>query len=129
MKNKISLAIRIALLLGLLATNGVAYAANGKATPFKATYTDLMFNTLDTCSGAHVLQGNGKVKDSETCMLSGDTSRVLAGTYVGAPKFCIPNNPCAVWSSDYDGQIAKNVTLTIIDNGDGTFTMDVVAYY
>jgi hypothetical protein len=129
MKTKLSFAIRIALLLGLLVTNGVVHASGGKATPFKATYTDLLFNTLDTCSGARVTQGNGKVKDSETCVLSGDTSRVVAGTYAGAPKFCIPNNPCAVWSSDYDGQIAKTVTITITNNGDGTFTMNVVAYY
>jgi len=55
MKNKIPLVISFALLLGLLATNSVAYAANGKATPFKAIYTDLMFNTFDTCSSTHVL--------------------------------------------------------------------------
>ena len=129
MKNKISLAQSIVLLLTLFTINGTAHAAGGGATPFKAQYTNLLFNTLDTCSGAHVIQGNGKVKDSQTCILSGDTSLVVTGTFVGNPGFCIPNNPCAVWASDFDGQIAKSVTITIVDNGDGTFTETVVAYY
>jgi hypothetical protein len=45
----------------------------------------------------------------------------------GNPHFCVATM-CGVWVSDFDGRKADSVTLTITDNGDGTFTEDIVAY-
>ena len=109
---------------------GAASASNGAATPFKATYIDNSFGSLATCSGAHVIQGNGVVKDSETCILSGNTSTVTAGTTVGNPIYSFAGIPGEVeWASDFNGAIATHVTLTFVANRDGTFTEYVVAYY
>ena len=108
---------------------GLASASNGSGTPFKATYTDAAFGSLATCSGARVVQKDGTVKDSETCILSGDTSRVVPGTVVGNPNYCLVGRCNWVWGSDFDGRVAKSVTLEFVANGDGTFTEYVVAYY
>ena len=108
---------------------GLASASNGSGTPFKATYTDTALGTLATCSGSRVVQKDGTVKDSETCLLSGDTSRVVAGTVVGNPSYCLGGVCGWIWSSDYDGKTAKTITLQFVDNGDGTFTENIVAYY
>jgi len=106
---------------------GVA-SADGAATPFKSSYADPALGTHDTCSGARVVQSKGTIKDSETCTLSGDTSRVVAGTVVGNP-FYVLGGVYSEWSSDFDGQVAKSVTLQFVANGDGTYTENVVAYY
>lgn len=127
MKNKIYFAVSIALLMALFAINTVAFAGNGAATPFKAEYDSSILGHTD-CSGARVIQGNGKVKDSQTCTLSGNTL-ASPGTYVGSPSVCIGGFCGVYWQSDFDGQIATSVTFTIVDNGDGTFTLNLVAYY
>jgi hypothetical protein len=133
---------RFLLLVGVFAaltsTAVVATASNGAATPYKATWTDVT-GASATCSGAHVVftngANNGTFKESETCLLSGDTSRVVAGTWTGAPYFYNYSNlgygPW-YWLSDYPGnlgQLADSVTVTNVDNGNGTFTQYAVSYY
>ena len=105
-----------------------AASADGAATPFKASYNDPALGTLDTCSGAHVVQPKGTIKDSETCTLSGDTSLVVAGTVVGNPTYVL-GGTLSEWASDFDGQLAKTVTLRFVANANGTYTEYVVAYY
>ena len=120
----------LAVLASIMISAGAASAGNGAATPFKATYIDNSFKSLATCSGAHVIQGNGLVKDSETCILSGNTTTVSAGTIVGNPSYSFPGIPGLVsWASDFDNRIATSVTFKFVANGDGTFTEYVVAYY
>jgi hypothetical protein len=120
----------LAVLASIVLSTGVASASNGAATPFKATYIDNSFRSLATCSGARVVQGNGLVKDSETCILSGNTTTVRAGTIVGNPSYSFPGIPGVVeWASDFNNQIATSVTFKFVANGDGTFTEYVVAYY
>jgi len=125
-----------ALALCALAAAGASAApGSGAATPFKATYVDSALGATATCSGAHIEQTNGAtagtIKDSETCIISGDTSSVPTGTIVGDPNYTFPalGNTQLFWQSDYNGLIASHVTLTFTPNGDGTYTEEVVAYY
>lgn len=111
-----------------LAAGALSAPGKGAATPFKVTWTT---GFTGYCSGAHIVNSHtGMVKDSETCLLVGDTSMLVAGTYSGDPYASLPWTFPHPWVSDYDGTtIATHFTATFVDNGDGTWTMYVVAYY
>jgi hypothetical protein len=114
-----------------------AFASDGAATPFKATYPtpsiDGGFSTW-TCSGAHVVN-RVSFKDSETCLVTGDVSGYVAGTYSGSPSGPLAGSVFGAnteWGSDSpleNGAAAISWTITLIDNGDGTWTVDILAYY
>ena len=115
-----------------------AVASNGAATPFSATYPT--GSTTWTCSGAHV-KNTGKdypagavSKDSETCLVTGNVTGdgYAAGTYSGAPAGFLAGSPFGAnteWNSDFNGNLATSWTITEIDNGDGTFTVEILAFY
>src|SRR5262245_40819015 len=107
---------------------GLASAGGGSTT---TQYTTSYFDhgVESDCTGTRVVQKDGTVKDSATCILSGDTSRLVAGTVKGNPGYCLNAVCWPAWVSDFDGKIAKSVSLTLSDNGDGTFTQKVTAYY
>ena len=108
---------------------GFASAGNGSATTqYFQAYTDNNGVQSD-CTGTRVVQKDGTVKDSEICILSGDTSRLVAGTIKGNPGYCLNAVCWPAWVSDFDGKVAKSVNLTLSNNGDGTFTQKVTAYY
>ena len=110
-------------------TVGFASAGNGSATSqFFTSYNDSNGVESD-CTGTRVVQKDGTVKDSATCILSGDTSRLVAGTVKGNPGYCLNAVCWPAWVSDFDGKIAKSVNLTLTANLDGTFTQKVTAYY
>ena len=117
----------VAVVVAALGTGAVATASQGAATPFKATYNGTPGATY-TCAGAHVVN-RVSVKDSERCVISGDTTGYVAGTYSGSPLGFLPWYGISDWISDYDGTIASSWTITVTENGDGTFTFDIVAYY
>ncbi len=100
----------------------VALAANGaQTTHFTAAY-DNGQGGFFTCAGERIVKTAPKAvtKDSETCTIS-DVATWPAGTYViGSGAF---------WISDFDGQVAVSGTIVVTDNGDGTGTMDIVAYF
>ena len=79
------------------------------------------------CSGAHIVN-QVSVKDSETCLLA-DGTGMTAGTYQGAPNGMNPWGVVGHWRSDYNSVLAKSWTMTAVDNGNGSFTLYVVAYY
>jgi len=107
-----------------------ALATEGAATPFKATYTAPAPVGVSnwTCSGAHVVN-NVSVKDSETCLISGNTAGFVAGTYIGNPVVNIPPFGVTGWISDFNGVESTGFIATLVNNGDGTFTLDITAYY
>jgi hypothetical protein len=108
---------------------GFASAGNGSSTSqFFTSYNDTNGVESD-CTGTRVVQKDGTVKDSATCILSGDTSRLVPGTIVGNPGYCLNGVCWDYWVSDFDGKIAKSVNLKLTDNLDGTFTQKVTAYY
>jgi len=120
--------------LGVLAAVGVAalvVAANAAATggtTFTASYTQ---NGRDyRCAGTHFVT-TVSVNDVETCLVTGDTQGRVAGTYSGSPKgFFAGEGSNVYWKSDFDGTSrATSWTTTVVDNGDGTFTDQIVAYY
>jgi hypothetical protein len=117
----------VAVVVAALGTGAVARASQGAATPFKATYNGTPGATY-TCAGAHVVN-RVSVKDSERCVISGDTTGYVAGTYSGSPFGFLPWYGISDWISDYDGAIASSWMITVTENGDGTFTLDIVAYY
>jgi hypothetical protein len=119
-----------AVVAGALVAPTAVLASEGAATPFKATYTAPAPSGVSdwTCSGAHVVN-KVSVKDSETCLISGNTAGFVAGTFVGNPTANIPPFGDTGWLSDYNNIEAKSFTATIVNNGDGTFTLDITAYY
>ena len=113
-----------------LSVPAAALAASGAATPFKATYTAPAPVGVSnwTCSGAHVVN-RVSVKDSETCLISGNTAGFVAGTYIGDPMVNIPPFGVTGWISDFNGVESTSFIATLVNNGDGTFTLDITAYY
>jgi opacity protein-like surface antigen len=85
---------RFIAVLGLAAAFSViavagGTASNGKATPFKVSYSYTSVPGAQwTCSGARVV--NKTTKESETCLISGDTTGFVAGTYSGNPTGNLP---------------------------------------
>ena len=112
----------------------VGFAAAGNGAGNGATTSQFFTSYFDSgvesdCTGTRVVQKDGTVKDSAICILSGDTSWLSPGTIVGNPGYCLNDVCWAYWVSDFDGKIAKSVTLKLTDNLDGTFTQKVTAYY
>jgi hypothetical protein len=126
MKKLFVLAVSVCALAGL-GVAGAATADNGAVTtPFKASYQN--GNAWYTCSGANIQKTGPKAfnKDSETCLASTDDGLYPVGTTTYGP---------GVWASDYffftlnQFVIDQTVTITKVANGDGTFTLSIVAYY
>jgi hypothetical protein len=122
------LAVAACALAGFGVASSVATANNGATTTqFTAAY-QLTGSAFATCSGVNIQKTAPQAfnKDSETCLLSGDDGVFPLGTTTYG---------FGVWFSDYYffslGQVvyAHTVTVTKVDNGDGTFTLDIVAYY
>jgi hypothetical protein len=139
---------RLLLIVGLaIAALGFSVAPAAASSPavvspFTATYLTVASNGVDvsiyTCSGNHVdNNGKGLVKqgflsqDSETCQITGNTAGYVAGTYSGNPLGTLP--PIGVgnvaWFSDFNGVQAASWTITIVDNLNGTFTANILAFY
>jgi hypothetical protein len=136
---KIFAAMTAALMMVALVSS-MAFASSGKSTKFTATYqsqpsvSPAGHISTWTCSGTHV--ANKTFKDSETCVISGDTTGFVAGTYTGTSANggvgTLPPYDSIVWNSDSpleSGAQATSWTITIVDNLDGTFTATIVAYY
>src|SRR3982751_6677649 len=100
---------------------GFASAGNGTETKqFFTSYNDTNGVESD-CTGTRLVQKDGTVKDSATCILSGDTSRLVSGTVVGNPGYCLNGVCWKAWVSDLDGKVATSVNLKLSSNGDGAF--------
>jgi hypothetical protein len=87
------------------------------------------------CTGnriTHTTGGKTFIKDVETCILNAaEFNPIPVGTWdVNSPEV-------VGWCSDVDGFIFNDATcnlaisghVTVTDNGDGTVTWDIVAYY
>ena len=105
-----------------------AQASGANVLHFSVTYP----GGIATCSGnriTHTTSGKTFIKDVETCIVNG--AFIPVGTWdVNSPEV-------GGWCSDVDGAIFDQSTcnpatsghITVSDNGDGTFTWDIVAYY
>jgi hypothetical protein len=112
--------------------SSTAFASTAKPLQFTATYTVSLNGSPTstwTCSGVHI--NNKTFKDSETCVISGDTTGFVAGTYTSGTGGWgnLPPFGSVQWTSDFNSAIATSWTITIVDNGNGVFTADIVAYY
>jgi hypothetical protein len=130
----------VALVVAVFSITAVATgtASNGKATPFKVSYhysSDPL--AIWTCSGARVVNSQ-KTLESETCLISGDTTGWVAGTYTGNNVGNLPPiSSTFVWYSDYFFSLdptgpdppSTSWTAIVTDNHDGTFTLNAVSYY
>ncbi len=123
--------------IGFGSVTAFANSGDGAGTAFKAMYNVAAVDggtTTWTCSGAHVVN-KVSFKDSETCILSGDVTGYANGTYSGNPAGFLAGSPFGAgteWASDFVGEhgaVATSWTIVETDNGDGTFTLDIVAYY
>ncbi len=135
--------LSVALIIGVIAGPTAAMAGgNGAiATPFVASYTNTYYVTTHLeCSGAHVaLQkaNNTFFKDDESCLITGDTSGFVAGTYTSDPGSYFGNVPpygnhAFAWASDFPGENgawATSWTVTISLNPDGSVNFNIDAYY
>ena len=122
MKKIVVLVVSVCALVGLGSASSVASASNGtQTTHFTAVYGQF------TCAGERIVKTAPKafVKDSETCLDSSGTGDLPAGTY----------DFSGLWASDYEYftfgtfRIAVSATIVVTDNGDGTTTWNIVAYY
>lgn len=107
---------------------GVA-ASDGSATQFTAVYPTPMLDggtSTWTCSGVHIVNPVS-VKDNEECLITGDTSGLVAGTIVGDPKANWPGIGYLGWSSDYNGVEATHFKGHFVSMGDGTFKLTIHA--
>jgi hypothetical protein len=124
--------------LGFSAGPVLANNGSGAGTAFAASYglpASDGGTTTWTCSGAHVVN-KVSFKDSETCIISGDLTGYVAGTFSGNPLgYFPPLFPLfglVPWFSDFPGEngaTATSWTATVTANADGTFTQNIVAYY
>ncbi len=114
-----------------------ANSGDGAGTAFKATYPSPGIDggtATWTCSGAHVVN-KVSFKDSETCIVSVDVAGYANGTYSGSPAGFVAGSPFGVntmWNSDFAGEngaVATSWTIVESDNGDGTFTLEILAFY
>jgi len=96
---------------------------------FAVTYPGGIAN----CTGnriTHTTSGKTFIKDVETCIVEADFSYPVGTWDVNGPVV-------GGWCSDVDGAIFDLATcnlatsghVTVTDNGDGTFTWEIVAYY
>ena len=126
LRMKLRLLIPVVFVGCLLSFAGTASADSGATVNhFSVTYP----GNLATCSGNRIEKAgaNEFVKDVETCVTVIDVG-LAPGTYSAVDLG---------WCSDYNAVIfdesACNLAIsghvTISDNGDGTFTWNVVAYY
>ena len=123
--------------IGFGSVTASANSGAGAGTAFKAAYTS---GAIDggtnswTCSGAHVVN-KVSFKDSETCIVSGDVAGFANGTYSGSPAGFLAGSVFGTgteWASDFAGEggaVATTWTIVETDNGDGTFTLDILALY
>ncbi len=135
-------AMTLALALTLLAASGVLAGSAAKTVHFTASYSSF------TCAGERIVKTEPKsfIKDSETCTFT-DLTEFAPGTYAIVGQ-AVPESPTqSHWVSDYDilytpagspgcvvgppicFRIAVSGTIVVTDNGDGTGTLVVVAYY
>jgi len=121
----LTLCVALVAALGITAT--AAVAGNGATTAqFKASYDDSSGPHFE-CSGARIVKAAPKAftKDSETCVISGDLSNWPVGTYENVGG----------WVSDYDYfvngifNLSLSNTFVVTDNGDGTRTIQIEAYF
>jgi hypothetical protein len=131
--------VRLRLLVTLALACVVAFAVSASAQAGGATVTHFSVTYpggLATCSGnriTHVSDGKTFIKDVETCTLT------QLDVFNPAPPGTWDVNSPEVggWCSDVDGFIFNDATcnlaisghVTVTDNGDGTVTWDIVAYY
>ena len=100
------------------------HRANGAATQYRMSYGPNM-----VCTGVRIAN-KVSVKDNETCLMSGDTDGFIAGTYRGNPTGTLPPwGDDVTWKSDFDGRVATSWRITFVDNGNETFTANILAYY
>lgn len=124
---------------GALTLPCVAGASSGHGATvnhFSAAYANGAMNF--NCTGEHVFNKGPGGQDDETCLLSGDTTGLVAGTYTndlnnqyGSTVGVLAPWGDVVWTSDYYSTPtnASSWTICIANNGDGTFTMDIDAFY
>ena len=107
----------------------LAFAASASAQSTGATVQHFTFVNPyngDVCTGNRITHEgtNSFVKDVETCITS---SALPPGTYdIGTDLGGFR------WCSDFNGAPCNPATsghVTVTDNGDGTFTWEIVAYY
>jgi hypothetical protein len=114
------------LVVALFLASGNALAKPGGAT---GTQTFTYFNAVGgnwVCHENRIVQTNARnpfTKESFTCTID-NLSTLPAGTYT----FSQPG-PIGGWASDFTGQIATSFTIVVTDNGNGTGTVQGVAYY
>jgi hypothetical protein len=98
---------------------------------FAVTYPGGVAN----CGGnriTHTTDGKTFIKDVETCIVNGDWNPFPPGA-----TYDVNSPTVGGWCSDVDGAIFNDATcnlatsghVTVTDNGDGTVTWDIVAYY
>jgi hypothetical protein len=131
------------LVLGAVAVLMVPSAALATITPgavtlFRVAY-EITPGTTWSCQGTHVVNNVQSSKDLELCLVKGDTTGYVAGTYRSDPTNPGYGNTPGIgyhpWNSDYWYSVnsslvlASSWTITEIDLGKGIWIATVVASF
>lgn len=100
-------------------TSGGDQGKGATTDKYRASYIHAIGGNWD-CVGVRVVNRN-QTKDSFECTVS-NLVTLPARTYT-------ESNTSWRWRSDYDGKISTSFSLVVSDNGDGTGSVQGVAYY
>ena len=71
----------------------------------------------------------GLIRDQETCLITGSTRSFVPGPYVGHPTVVVPPFGLSQWASDLDGRLSTTSISRFVDNGHGSLTDIIIAFY
>jgi hypothetical protein len=94
---------------------------NMTVTQYKTSYTNET-GVNWSCSGVHQVSKSSGTDDSFTCNVS-DLASVLNWAPLGT------SSAAGRWQSDFTGELATGGTITVIDNGNGTATINGFTTY
>ena len=134
--------VTLALAAALLCTTAVLAGNGAHTAQFTASCGSF------TCAGVRIVKSEPKafIKDSETCTFT-DLTEFAPGNYTIVGQAVPESSTESHWASDYDiintpanspgcipgppvcFRVAKSGTIVVTDNGDGTGTVEISAYY
>ncbi|HEV2067814.1 MAG TPA: hypothetical protein VGR08_13365 [Thermomicrobiales bacterium] len=104
----------------MASTSGGAQGKGATTDKYRVSYINNAIGGIWNCVGVRVVNRN-QTKDSFECTVS-NVATLPAGNYT-------ESNTSWLWGSDYDRKVSRSFLVVVSDNGDGTGSVQGVAYY